>query len=197
VPKDDPSLSHLLAQALSLFAPRPWTATSQAARRAGLDPLVSGVQSGAIVGRYNGIRHRGGLEARTALVPLSWWKNWTAADIRANQLQVDFDVLGPGFATGVEVEKAGLDAAITHARAERASRRVGRPPEHDWEGAQQYAEKDFADRGPFRTKALVVDSLEKYFRSVLREDLPSRDTIDRWLRNEPQRAWAEKLIFPG
>jgi hypothetical protein len=189
VPKDDLNLSHLLARALSLFAPRPWTPLSEAARRAGLDTLVSGVQSGDIVGRYNGIRHRGGLEARTALVPLSWWKNITDDDVRANRLQVDLDVLGRSFVTGIEVEKAGLDAAIANARAADVSTR-GAKTQYDWEGARQHIDAHVAEHGRFDLHVRVAEEFERYFEKRHKRS-PTRTRIFEWLRKNPHPTWVK------
>jgi hypothetical protein len=168
-------------------------------RRAGsLDALLPLLRDGDL--RHDGKWFCGSEVKPAGKMPLSWLKNADVLDVANDSVLVSFPAMD-GLPTepdlwlhrivGIEVKEAALANLVAARRSG-----VGRPREHDWEGAKRYAEEDFAAHGLFPVKARLVDSMERYFRDVRHEKLPSWDTIDRWLRNEPQRTWAEKLISP-
>jgi hypothetical protein len=208
VPKGVSFLARLSTLALSLWAPRKWVALSEALKQIGSsEALLVALRAGRIAARYESIhtairdgdRYGVGAPLPASIaqppgraIPSNWWKyTLPPFELEHDRAVFQLDWLKT-LAIGVEVERATLKASLPAQR-----NRGGRPVEHDWTGAQQYAEKDFADHGPFPTKARLADSLEKYFRSVRHEDTPTRENIERWLRNEARRTWADKLVLPG
>jgi hypothetical protein len=96
------------------------------------------------------------------------------------------------FAMDIELEVTALETLFPI-----ASTRVsgGRDPDHDWEGAARHVDDSVAAKGPLPrrkngepNKSPAVTLMTEWFKTN-QPPAPERETIYRWLRENPHPAW--------
>jgi hypothetical protein len=177
---------------------------AEAVKRAGsFAALLPHLCAGSILTRRNGFYSWPGGQARggPGNIPPSWW---VKAREDATSGRVIFSFAGwsdsPSvprelFAAGVEVERAAVERLFPVATVPAPRHAGGRDPDNDWEGATRHVDDWVTAHGPLPRRkdgepnvARAVELMTEWFNDN-EPPAPKRESIYRWLRDNPHPAW--------
>jgi hypothetical protein len=184
----------------------PW---DEALMRAGsLDALRPHLGAGSILARHHGLYYwpGGGARSGPGNITRGLW-----ADARVDPATgrviftmpalvrfVDSDrppITSEVFAIGIELERAAVETLFPVATVPTPRHAGGRDPDNDWEGATRHVDDWVTAHGPLpRHKdgepnvARAVELMTEWFNDN-EPPAPKRESIYRWLRDNPHPAW--------